>query len=288
MELEQLIGKPIRLKLKSGFVLNGSIQLANPPLSGVIPFLTFDKKRALCERFGIDPSDSLATLPFDEQTRKFVDIIPIQLVDSHELIETELSTISCETENGKDISASNFFTIQIKPLDTPGLMNVRYQFADHDKWFDVGNLEIKNRSIRIPVTVAFISYAKENHAEVAEIARRLNDYGILTWFDKKELLPGDDWDMKIEQAIEKADFFLIFLSGQTIDRIGYKNKELRLALEQQSYRPRGKIFIIPILLDACEPPHDLRKLNWLRSTDDGWFDKLVKSIAPWHVKKDIL
>jgi hypothetical protein len=124
-----------------------------------------------------------------------------------------------------------------------------------------------------------MSYAREDEPTVAEITRRLNDFAVVTWFDKQNLIPGDDWEMRIEQAIEKSDFFLLFLSRKTEDKIGFRNREIQLAIKQQSYHPRGHIFLIPILLDDCTPPHDLRGLNWLKATDDKWFDRLVDVVA---------
>jgi hypothetical protein len=103
------------------------------------------------------------------------------------------------------------------------------------------------------------------------------------------LIPGDDWEMRIEQAIEKSDFFLLFLSRKTEEKIGFRNREIQLAIMQQSYHPRGHIFLIPILLDDCTPPHDLRGLNWLKATDDKWFDRLVDVVAlPYGNKLSLL
>jgi hypothetical protein len=112
---------------------------------------------------------------------------------------------------------------------------------------------------------------------------------VVTWFDKQNLIPGDDWEMRIEQAIEKSDFFLLFLSRKTEEKIGFRNREIQLAIKQQSYHPRGHIFLIPILLDDCTPPHDLRGLNWLKATDDKWFDRLVDVVAlPYGNKLSLL
>ena len=76
---------------------------------------------------------------------------------------------------------------------------------------------------------------------------------------------------------------MLFLSSRTIEKVGFKNRELHLALYQQSLRPAGKIFIIPLLLDDCIPPDDLNRLNWLRTTSENWFERLLKAIAPKQV-----
>jgi TIR domain len=286
MELEQLDEKPIRLKLKSGHVLLGAIQLAAaiPGNYDLIPFLTIEKRRELRDHLGISDSTRLLVPITIEQIREFLEFIPQYQVQSYEVVETEVHSLRLVTQNGREIQV-NQFQVQLKVLDTPGLVKATIRIPNHDKLFDVGELAIKNGTIEIPVSVAFISYAREDEKIVAEISRKLNDNGVVTWFDKRNLMPGDDWEMRIEQGIEKADYFLLFTSRQTEDKIGYKNREIQLALKQQSYRPRGKTFIIPILLDDCDPLYDLRNLNWLKLTDESWFEKLVRTIAPWYVKR---
>jgi hypothetical protein len=88
------------------------------------------------------------------------------------------------------------------------------------------------------------------------------------------ILPGDNWELKIKQAIEKADYFLPLLSCQ------YNNKELHHAMHQQSSLPEDKRFIIPILLDDCDAPYNLKKFSPLKITDENWAKKLLQSLAP--------
>jgi hypothetical protein len=103
----------------------------------------------------------------------------------------------------------------------------------------------------------FFSYAHEDQVEVEKIAESLQQDGFLIWLDKKYLLPGDDWRVAIETAMDKADFILVFLSKSSVLKVGYVQKELRYALERSQLSPSGKRYIIPILLEPCTPPHEL-------------------------------
>lgn len=44
--------------------------------------------------------------------------------------------------------------------------------------------------IDVPISLAFMSHAREDEPTVAEITRRLNDFAVVTWFDKQSLIPG--------------------------------------------------------------------------------------------------
>lgn len=284
MDFTELIGKPVRLKLKSGQTLIGTIQQWKDVslLNQQVPFLQHEKQSRLQERYG---KDFKVELPI-EAVANLVDLINTSEIEDVEIIETVVDSIHTVTEAGKKIGIPGF-KIEIRGTGKPGRVGVSYWLPEGDKKFELGKLEIKDSTIWLPVTIAFISYAKEDIKQVAAISSDLSNNGILPWFDKEMLLPGDDWQNRIEQAIEEADYFLLFMSSQTIDRNGFKNRELQLALYQQSLRPEGKKFIIPILIDDCKPPRDLSGLHWVKTTDEDWFMKILKAIAPFHIKKEL-
>ena len=258
-----------------------------PENKDLVPFLTVEKRRELRNRLASSGTGKTFAALTRDQVNEFFEFIPLTQVESYEVIETEVHGMRLVTQNGKEIQFHDF-QVQIVPLDTPGMVKPRFKIPGHDKLFDVGERAIKDGLIEVPVSVAFISYAREDEKEVAAISRRLNEFAVVTWFDKRNLMPGDDWEMRIEDAIEKADYFVLFLSRRTEEKIGFRNREIHLALKQQSYHPRGKIFVIPILLDDCAVPFDLRSLNWLRVTDENWFNDLAGTIAPWYAKDRLL
>jgi TIR domain len=124
----------------------------------------------------------------------------------------------------------------------------------------------------------FFSYAHEDQVEVEKIAESLQQDGFLIWLDKKNLLPGDDWRVAIETAMDKADFILVFLSKSSVLKVGYVQKELRYALERSQLSPSGKRYIIPILLEPCTPPHELQYLHWLPLWEHGAYEKLKNAL----------
>lgn len=208
--------------------------------------------------------------------KEFTEAIDRNEVEKFRILESEIRQIN--SFDGKPIPDG--FTIGIKESKKPGHVTAIYGLPGVDKEFEIGDLEILNGALNIPITLAFLSYAKEDREQVRSIMDDLHDYGVLTWFDEKDLLPGDDWEEKILEAIEKSDYFFLFLSSKSLNRSGYKNKELKYALEQADLRPlTNKKFIIPILLDDCEPPRELRSIQWIKVTEDGWFKKVIASIG---------
>jgi uncharacterized protein YjbI with pentapeptide repeats len=135
----------------------------------------------------------------------------------------------------------------------------------------------------------FISYAREDVAAAKEIYEFLNEEdNIRPWLDLETLSPGADWQRSIMHAIKESRFILVLLSNNSINKRGYIQKEISEAIDQYSYFPPGKLFLIPVRLEDCEPAHDiLHKLNWV-DLFNGWkegMDKIVSTIKQESLQK---
>jgi hypothetical protein len=131
----------------------------------------------------------------------------------------------------------------------------------------------------------FFSYVREDSEKVKEIYNVLRSVGFNPWLDVENLYPGQDWYSEIASAISRADFFLIFLSNNSISKRGYIQKEIRVAVEKAEERPPSDIFIIPIRLDEAPIPELLQHLQWVDIFREGGTELLIKSItAAWENK----
>ena len=137
-----------------------------------------------------------------------------------------------------------------------------------------------NRPLKV-----FLSYASQDKPLVRELSRRLVGEGwIDTWQDEKSLLPGQDWRVKIEEAVEEADIVIICLSNQAVNKEGYVQKELRYAREIALEKPEDTIFLIPLRLDECEVPRGLRFYQWVDYFGDGREQSYGNLIAALQLK----
>ncbi len=103
---------------------------------------------------------------------------------------------------------------------------------------------------------AFISYIREDAPAVDLLQERLQVAGIPVWLDTAELWPGEDWRLRIRDAITNgALVFIACFSARSLARTrSYQNEELALALEQLRLRPPKQPWLIPVRLDDCEIP----------------------------------
>jgi len=112
-------------------------------------------------------------------------------------------------------------------------------------------------------TRIFVSYAREDQVPAEALVSFLRAAGFDVWFDKDNLYAGQDWKVVIEQEIARARLLIICLSQNSIDKTGFVQKEMRLALQQAELRPSSQVYIIPVNLDGCPVPAALERLHVL-------------------------
>src|SRR5689334_17901204 len=108
----------------------------------------------------------------------------------------------------------------------------------------------------------FLCHASADKTTVRGLYQRLTKDGVDAWLDKEKLLPGQDWELEIRKAVREADVVVVCLSKQ-FNQAGFRQKEVRLALDTAMEQPEGEIFIIPVRLEECENLGSLSKWQWV-------------------------
>jgi hypothetical protein len=125
----------------------------------------------------------------------------------------------------------------------------------------------------------FVSYAREDQAPAGNLVNFLRAAGFDTWFDKDSLHAGQDWRTVIEQEIARARLLVICLSKNSVDKTGFVQKEMRLAVQQAELRPDSQAYIIPVSLDGCAVPRALERWHVLDLREPDATNKLLKAIG---------
>ena len=110
----------------------------------------------------------------------------------------------------------------------------------------------------------FLCHSSQDKPIVRELYQRLNAEGwIDPWLDEEKLLPGQDWDMEIEKAVETADAVVVFLSNGSVTKEGYVQKELRKVLDVADEKAEGTIFVIPVRINEVQIPRRLKMWQYV-------------------------
>lgn len=123
----------------------------------------------------------------------------------------------------------------------------------------------------------FLCHAHADAAAVHALYVRLTKDGVDVWLDKEKLLPGQDWELEIKKAVRESDVIVVCLSKQ-FNQAGFRQKEVRLALDTAMEKPEGEIFIIPARLEECETLESLRKWQWVDLFEVDGYEMLMRAM----------
>ncbi|NND52922.1 MAG: TIR domain-containing protein [Flavobacteriaceae bacterium] len=106
----------------------------------------------------------------------------------------------------------------------------------------------------------FFSYSRKDSDFVLELGKRLREAGANIWLDQLDIEAGTNWDDSIEQALQDSDTLLVALSKTSV-LSNNVNDEFSYALEE------GKR-VVPVLLEPCNIPFRLRRLQYADFSED--------------------
>jgi hypothetical protein len=135
------------------------------------------------------------------------------------------------------------------------------------------------------MSAAFLSYARvDGRDEADHLFDDLSAAHKRAWVDRYNLRVGDDWGPEIEEAIRKAEAFILLLTPGAV-----ASPEVKREYEEAL---RLKKDVLPILIKQCEIPTAIHPINYLDLTSadrhafarllgdlDGVWDKVTEALA---------
>jgi hypothetical protein len=108
--------------------------------------------------------------------------------------------------------------------------------------------------------VIFLCHAKDDSDRAKELYHRLRAHNMEPWLDKYNLKLGDEWEPEIRKAVRRADAVVICLTPR-FDEIGFRQQEVRWALDAFRLRPPGRGFLIPYFFEPSPIPEWLEPFH---------------------------
>jgi hypothetical protein len=130
---------------------------------------------------------------------------------------------------------------------------------------------------RRPLRV-FLCHASDDKGDVRVLYQRLRIDGVEPWFDEEDLLPGHYWEHEIRKAVRNSDAVIVCLSPESVNKEGFIQKEIRMALDAAAEKPEDVIFLIPLKLKECNVPERLNFYQWVNYYEEGGYERLKKSL----------
>lgn len=130
----------------------------------------------------------------------------------------------------------------------------------------------------------FISYASEDAVAARDIYNQLEKSDMQPWLDERDIPLGTEWDERIRRAIRDAHIVLVLISRNSIEKIGYFQKEVAFALERAREQPELDPFILPVKLEDVPVPPLLAKWQWVNWYEERGKDRPMDSLRSLALK----
>jgi hypothetical protein len=127
---------------------------------------------------------------------------------------------------------------------------------------------------------AFLSYVREDSADVDRLEKLLGSAGISVWRDKTNIWAGDDWKREIRRAIQENALAFVgcFSKASAARAKSGQNEEVLLAIDEiRARNPAIPWFFSVLLDDEAEVPdleigggRMLRDLQWVKLSGPNW------------------
>lgn len=109
--------------------------------------------------------------------------------------------------------------------------------------------------------MVFLSYAREDQDQILYIYNYLKQEKLDPWIDIKQIEPGQIWENEIRKAMLESDIVLIFISKNSIRKVGYLVEELNLAKKVLDSMAPGKVNVLPVRLSNCKIPREFSNIQ---------------------------
>ena len=100
----------------------------------------------------------------------------------------------------------------------------------------------------------FLGYPSERQAEARTVWEFLRSLGLSVWFDKENVLAGQEWRPAREQAQDAANLVIHVVSPEVLARPGEVQRELKRTLDLAEAQPFGSLYLIPLLVGDIAVP----------------------------------
>jgi hypothetical protein len=139
--------------------------------------------------------------------------------------------------------------------------------------------QFQDSNSRLPRSLrAFLCHSSGDRLRVRNLYKRLSVGGVDPWLDKENLLPGQNWQQEIRNTMRIMDVVIVCISQNSVNKVGFVQKEILFALDVADEHPTGTIFVIPVKLEKCELPERLSHLHTVNLYEKRGFELLMRAL----------
>ncbi len=137
----------------------------------------------------------------------------------------------------------------------------------------------------------FLSYASEDRDQAEQIYLALTGAGHEVFFDRASLPAGEDYHLRISQAVEESSVMIFLISPDSVSKSSFARSELKFAQEKWKH---PKNAVLPVMIRTTtysDIPNYLKAVTVLEPVGNAaaevtqWVEKRSSRWSTWSLKK---
>lgn len=88
----------------------------------------------------------------------------------------------------------------------------------------------------------FISHSNQDEALASKIVTSLEDAGLEVWYDRREIIPGDNWADRVARGLREANAMVVLVTPTGLEST-HMQRDVDYALTQKRFKGR----LVPVL-----------------------------------------
>jgi hypothetical protein len=120
-----------------------------------------------------------------------------------------------------------------------------------------------------------LCHAFEDKKVVRCVYDALQESGFEVWLDSESVLGEQDWEPDMADWLRQAACMLVFLSKNSVRKIGSTQHEFGQLIHAWKNMPEGTVYTIPIRINDCQIPDLLSRLDHIDFFADHGMDDII-------------
>jgi hypothetical protein len=124
-----------------------------------------------------------------------------------------------------------------------------------------------------------LCHAYEDKKVVRRVYDALQESGFEVWIDSESVFGEQAWEPDMADWLGQAACMLVFLSKNSVRKIGSTHHEFGQLIDTWKDMPAGTVYTIPVRINDCQIPDLLSSLHHIDLFEDDGLAHVIRSLS---------
>jgi len=130
-----------------------------------------------------------------------------------------------------------------------------------------------------------LCHAFEDKKVVRQVYDALQDAGFQAWLDPEAVFGEQEWEPDMASWLEQAAFMLIFLSKNSIRKIGSTHHDFGQLIDTWKDMPDNTVDVMAVRINDCEIPDLMSPLDAIDLFEDDGINHVIRRLQQGRTKR---